>query len=162
MEAPYSRTLADLMFEQAERFGARPAALWREQVLSYAQLSEHAASVAASLRDRGAARGDRGGLLVNNRPEWLEAFFGTVIAGGTVVAFSTWSTPDELDWLLRDSAVRVLIAVDRFGDNDFASALRRLVPEAAAGARWQSPNFPALRDIVLVGDVLLGDRAADG
>ena len=83
MEAPYSRTLADLMFEQAERFGARPAALWREQVLSYAQLSERAASVAASLRDLGVARGDRVGLLVNNRPEWLEAFFGTVIAGGS-------------------------------------------------------------------------------
>jgi fatty-acyl-CoA synthase len=157
MEAPYSRTLADLMFEQAERFGARPAALWREQVLSYAQLSEHAASVAASLRDLGVARGDRVGLLVNNRPEWLEAFFGTVIAGGTVVAFSTWSTPDELDWLMQDSAVRVLIALDRFGDNDYSAALRRFVPEAAPGNRWRSSRYPALRDIIL-----LGDGAADG
>src|ERR1700722_16667071 len=151
MEAPYSRTLADLMFEQAERFGARPAALWREQVLSYAQLSEHAASVAASLRDRGAARGDRGGLLVNNRPEWLEAFFGTVIAGGTVVAFSTWSTPDELDWLMQDSAVRVLITLDRFGDNNFSVALRRLVPEAATGNGWRSSRYPSLRELVLLG-----------
>ena len=46
-----------------------------------------------------------------------------MIAGGVVVAFSTWSTPDELDWLMQDSAVRVLIALDRFGDNDFAAAL---------------------------------------
>ena len=152
MEAPRSRTLADLIVEQAERYGARPAALWHDQVLSYAELCRRAASVAASLRDRGVERGDRVGLLINNRPEWLEAFFVTMLAGGTVVAFSTWSTPDELDWLLRDSAVRVLIALDRFGDNDFASALRRLVPEAAAGARWQSPHYPALRDIVLLGD----------
>ena len=157
MEAPYSRTLADLIFEQAERYGARPAAIWHDQVLSYAELSRRAACVAVSLRARGMERGDRVGLLINNRPEWLEAFFGTVLAGGAVVAFSTWSTPDELDWLMRDSAVRVLIALDRFGDNDFAAALRRLVPEAAAVGRWQSPHYPALRDIVL-----LGDRAANG
>ena len=157
MEAPYSRTLADLIFEQAERFGARPAALWRDQVLSYAQLSERAASVAASLRDLGIGCGDRVGLLVNNRPEWLEAFFGTVIAGGTVVAFSTWSTPDELDWLMQDSDVRVLITLDRFGDNDFSTALSRLVPEAATGNGWRSSRYPSLRELVL-----LGNSVADG
>jgi fatty-acyl-CoA synthase len=157
MEAPYSRTLADLIFEQAERYGVRPAAIWHDQVLSHVELRQRASCVAASLRVRGIECGDRVGLLVNNRPEWLEAFFGTVIAGGTVVAFSTWSTPDELDWLMRDSAVSVLIALDRFGDNDFAAALRRLVPEAAAGGPWRSPRYPALRDIVV-----LGERAADG
>ncbi len=87
----------------------------------------------------------RVGLLINNRPEWLEAFFGTQIAGGVVVAFSTWSTPDELDWLLQDSAVRMLIALDRFGDNDFTAAL---------ADRWESRRYPALRHVALLGDNL--------
>ena len=68
-------------------------------------------------------------LLINNRPEWLEAFFGTMIAGGVVVAFSTWSTRDELDWLLQDSGASALIALDRFGENDF----RVCVAPACAG-----------------------------
>ena len=157
MEAPFSKTLADLIFEQAERYGDRPAAIWDDRVLSYAELCERAARVAASLRQQGVQRGDRVGLLVNNRPEWLEAFFGTMIAGGIVVAFSTWSTPDELDWLMQDSGVRTLIALERFGDNDFQAALRRLVPEAEAGGDWQSARYPALRDIRL-----LGERGADG
>ena len=88
-------------------------------------------------------RGERVGLLISNRPEWLEAFFGTVIAGGVVVAFSTWSTPDELDWLMQDSAVRVLIALDRFGANDFATALGRLVP---------SSRYPSLHDVVILAE----------
>jgi fatty-acyl-CoA synthase len=160
MEAPFSRTLADLIFEQAERYGARPAVIWQEKVISYAELCAGAARVAASLRSRGIARGDRVGLLINNRPEWLEAFFGTMIAGGVVVAFSTWSTADELDWLLRDSGASRLIALDRFGDNDFAAALHRLVPEAGTGDRWRSARYPALRDIVLLGDGFDRLRAA--
>ena len=62
-----------------------------------------------------------------------------------MVAFSTWSTPDELDWLLQDSTVRMLIALDRFGDNDFAAAL---------ADRWQSRRYPALRHVALLGDNL--------
>ena len=152
MEAPFSRNLADLIFEQAERHGSRPAVIWQNQIMSYAELCTRAACVAAALRAHGIARGDRVALLINNRLEWLEAFFGTVIAGGVVVAFSTWSTEDELDWLLRDSGASTLIALDRFGENDFASALRRLVPEADAGVRRRSARYPALRDIVLLGD----------
>jgi fatty-acyl-CoA synthase len=143
MQAPYSRTLADLIFEQAERHGERPAAIWREQVISYAELRHHAASFAASLRDLGVKRGERVGLLINNRLEWLEAFFGTAMVGGVVVAFSTWSTPDELDWLMQDSAVRLLIALDRFGENDFAASLRR---------QESSSRYPSLHDVVLLGE----------
>lgn len=151
MEAPFSRTLADLIFEQAERRGPRPAVIWQDQVISYSELCARAARVAASLRAHGVRRGDRVGLLVNNRPEWLEAFFGTTIAGGVVVALSTWSTADELDWLLQDSGVSTLIALERFSDNDFAAALRRLVPEAETRDRWRSARYPALRDIFLLG-----------
>jgi fatty-acyl-CoA synthase len=152
MEAPFSRTLADLIFEQAERYGPRPTVICQNQVISYSELCTRAARIAASLRARGIARGDRVGLLINNRAEWLEAFFGTMIAGGVVVAFSTWSTADELDWLLQDSGASALIALDRFGDNDFAAALRRLVPEAGTGDRWRSARYPALGDIVSLGE----------
>ncbi len=137
MNAPYSRTLADLVFEQAERHSGRPAVICAGRIVSYAELARRAARMAAALRNRGIGCGDRVGLLVNNRLEWLEAFFGAAIAGAVTVAFSTWSTRDELDWLLRDSAVRLLIALDRFGDNDFAAALRALVPEAATQANWR-------------------------
>jgi fatty-acyl-CoA synthase len=151
MEAPFSRTLADLIFEQAERCGPCAAVIWHDQVISYAELCARAARVAASLRANGIRRGDRVGLLINNRPEWLEAFFGSTIAGGVVVAFSTWSTADELDWLLQDSGASTLIALERFGDNNFGAALRQLVPEAGTRDRWRSDRYPALRDIFLLG-----------
>jgi fatty-acyl-CoA synthase len=138
MLPPYSRTLADLLSEQAERFGPNPAVIGSGVCLSYADLAQRAERVAAGLRARGVRRGDRVGLLMNNRPAWLEACFGTWRAGGVVVPFSTWSTAPELDWLLRDSGVRLLIALDRFGENDFAAML--------AG-----PRPPGLEAVVLAG-----------
>lgn len=156
MQSPYSRILGDMLFEQAERYGDRPAVIAATGVLSYADLADRAARVAAGLRERGIRRGDRVALLMNNRPEWLEAFFGTLIAGGVVVALSTWSTTDELDWLLQDAKPRALITMERVGENDFVAGLSRLAPETAAGDDWRSARYPTLRHIA----VLAGNGAS--
>jgi fatty-acyl-CoA synthase len=143
MNAPFSRTLADLLFEQAERYGNAPAVIGGDRTLSYAELAQRAGRIAAGLRDMGVRRGDRVGLLINNRPEWMEAFFGATILGALVIAFSTWSKRDELGWLLEDSEVSVLIALDRFGDQNFAADLHALT---------SSTDYPHLRDVILLGE----------
>jgi fatty-acyl-CoA synthase len=140
MNAPYSRTLADLLFEQAERHGVLPAVICGDRTISYAGLVDRASRIAGGLAALGVMRGDRVGVLINNRAEWLEAFFGATILGALVVAFSTWSKRDELEWLLKDSDVRVLITLDRFGDQHFAADLQSLPPN------------PILRDIILLSE----------
>ncbi len=67
-----------------------------DRTMSYSDLARRAGRIAAGLRNLGIRRGDRVGVLVNNRAEWLEAFFGATILGAVVFAFSTWSTRDEL------------------------------------------------------------------
>ncbi|WP_428541481.1 class I adenylate-forming enzyme family protein [Rhodopila sp.] len=143
MRAPYSRTLADLLFEQAERHGDAPALICGDRATSYADLADHSGRIAAGLRRLGVRRGDRVGVLINNRAEWLEAFFGASILGAVVVAFSTWSKRDELAWLLRDAELRTLITLDRFGDQHFAADLQALLPD---------PDCPGLRDVVVLGE----------
>jgi fatty-acyl-CoA synthase len=141
MQPPFSRTLGDLLSEQAARYGDSPAVIADDSTISYAELEQRAGCIARGLRDQGVRRGDRVGLLINNRREWLEVFFGASTVGALVVAFSTWSTRDELAWLLADSEVSVLIALDRFGGQDFAADLQMLAPEA-----------PYLRSIFLLGE----------
>ena len=132
MEAPYSRTLADLLFEQAGRYGANPAVICGDRHISYEDLARRAGGIAAGLHRQGVRRGDRVGLLMNNRLEWLEVFFGAAIVGAVVVAFSTWSKRGELEWLLGDAGVRVMFALDRFADQDFADDLRVIGPTLAS------------------------------
>jgi len=158
MRPPDSRTLFELLHEQAGRFPERPAVICGERVASYRDLADGAGRIGQALKERGIGRGERVGILVNNRLEWLEACLGASAVGAVAVPFSTWSKPAELAYLLADSAIVALIAVDAFGGQDFAASLTALVPEACAARpdRWRSDEFPALRLIVMLG----GDIAA--
>jgi fatty-acyl-CoA synthase len=140
MKPPYSRTLFDLLCEQAERFPRHVAVICGERAAAYRDLADGAGRIGAALRAHGIGRGDRVGILINNRLEWLDACFGATALGAVAVPFSTWSKPPELAYLLADSEVAALIAVDSFGGEDFAAALAQL-----------TPGFPHLRLIVMLG-----------
>jgi fatty-acyl-CoA synthase len=141
MQAPYSRTLFQLVCEQAANAPARAAVIANAACISYADLELRARHVAQGMRAAGIRRGDRVGLLADNRLEWLEVFLAAAALGATVVPFSTWSTARELDFLLRDSEVRVLFAIPRFGERSFADDLAEL---RASG------DHQALEDVVLL------------
>jgi fatty-acyl-CoA synthase len=151
MNAPFSRTLFDLLSEQSERQPNDVALISGAQTLSYATLLNRARRIAGWLRGRGIRRGERVGILINNRNEWLEICFGAHALGAVVVPFSTWSTRQELDFLLSDSRVKVLFALSRFGDRDFAADLAELVPPAEVG-RSRADRFAMLGDVVLIAD----------
>src|SRR5262245_59197107 len=122
MKPPHSRTLFELLAEQAERFPARVAVICGERQAMCAQLADGAGRIAAALRARGIGRGDRVGILMNNRLEWLEACFGAAALGAVAVPFSTWSKPAELAYLLADSEIAAVFAVDAFSGQNFAAA----------------------------------------
>ena len=140
MTPPQSRTLDQLLREQAERFPGRIAVICGERQANYRDLADAAGRIAAALRAAGFRRGERIGLLINNRLEWLEACFGAAALGLVVVPFSTWSKPEELAYLLADSEIAALFAVDAFAGQNFAATLAALAPDA-----------PHLRRIVLLG-----------
>jgi fatty-acyl-CoA synthase len=72
-------------------------------------------------------------LLMNNRPEWVETFFGALPwPGAVVVAFSTWSKREELAYLIEDSGIRLLVTLDQFSGQNFR---RRSANDAAARCR---------------------------
>src|SRR5260370_32151087 len=123
MMRPDSRTLFGLLLEQAGRYADRTAVICGERVGNYRDLADGAGRIGGALRAHGIGRGDRVGILVNNRLEWLEACFGATALGAVAVPFSTWSKPPELAFLLADSGVAALIAVDSFGGEDFAASL---------------------------------------
>lgn len=148
MRAPFSRTLFDLVCEQAERNGDAVAIISGGRSVTYAELAQRARRVAASLIASGIKRHDRIALLLSNRLEWVELCLGAGGAGAVTVPFSTWSTRQELEFLLADSGVILLFSAARAGDRDFAGDLAVLVPEIRSGARCE--RFPALRGVVLL------------
>ena len=141
MQAPFSRTLFELLDEQSRAGGV--AAISGDESLTYAQLADRARRAASVLRAHGVGRGDRVGLLINNRTEWLEVAFGAWLLGAVATPFTTWCTRHELEYLLADSEVTALVALPRFGREDYAAILRELVA---------SGKFRSLGAVLMLGD----------
>jgi fatty-acyl-CoA synthase len=143
MRPPYSRTAFDLLHEMAGRNPSAAAVISSAGMTTYLDLARRAGRIAAGLRARGIRRGDRIGVLLDNRTEWLEIFFGAAALGAVVVPLSTWVKRAEIDFLLQDSAVRLLFALDTYNGQCFGDDINALRAEG---------HLTALERVVLVGD----------
>ena len=80
--------------------------------LTYRQLWDRAARVAGGLRAGGLKPGDRVAVRYPASINWVLAFWGTVMAGGVVVAVNTRSAQPEVEFVLSDSGAHVDLAAD--------------------------------------------------
>ena len=163
-------TLPGFLREVTQMYGDREALAWRSggEVTrwTYTQLWERAIEVARALRACGLGKDGRVGVLMTNRPEWLAAVFGTSLAGGVAVTLSTFSTPIELDYLIRASAISVLLFERTVLTKDFAAMLAELEPAIGAMrpgrlGQLESAKYPFLRRLALVGEPAPGIEAWD-
>ena len=162
-----SLTLPGFLREVTQEYGEREALVFHNADgvtrWTYAQLWERAIEVARALRRCGLGKDARVGVLMTNRPEWLAAVFGTSLAGGVAVTLSTFSTPAELDYLIRASAVSVLLFERRVLSKDFAAVLAELEPEigTARPGTLESVKYPFLHRLVVLGEPVPGIEAWD-
>ncbi|WP_245638487.1 long-chain-fatty-acid--CoA ligase [Croceicoccus bisphenolivorans] len=92
--------------------GTRKIADFYGRRTSYVDMREEARKVAAALQRAGVGKGDRVGLYLPNVPVYLAAYYGTMIAGATVVNFSPLYTVEELAAQVEDSGVKILFTID--------------------------------------------------
>jgi long-chain acyl-CoA synthetase len=70
-----------------------------------------ASALGAALVSRyGIAAGDRVAIAMRNYPEWVVAFAAITSIGAISVSLNAWWTSEELDYALRDSGSRLVIA----------------------------------------------------
>ena len=149
-------TLPGFIREVVARYSEREALIqprsdgvtrWR-----YSDLWDRSIEVAQALIACGLGKGDRVGILMTNRAEFLSAVFGAALAGGTATPLSTFSTAHELEHLLATSACSMLLFERRVLRKDFSGMLAELdgaIGEAAPGT-LASVKFPFLRHLAAV------------
>jgi fatty-acyl-CoA synthase len=158
-------TLPGFLREVTQMYSEREALVWRTAGgvtrWTYTELWERAIDVARALRASGMGKDARVGVLMTNRPEWLAAVFGTSVAGGVAVTLSTFSTPSELDYLLRASGVSVLLFERSVLTKDFTAVLAKLEPAIGTSepGALESAKYPFLRRLALVGEPAPGIEA---
>ncbi len=118
-----------LAFEaSAQHHGDKIAVFWGDDLFTYRQLTDQAATVARRLQHEfGLQPGDRVALWLNNCPEFVTALFGALQAGAVVVPINCFLKADEVGYILDDSGARVLVSETAMGD-----ALNRLTASRPA------------------------------
>lgn len=91
-------------------WGDRPYLIYEGEVLTYAQTHAQVNALAAWLVEQGVQPGDRVAIAMRNYPEWMVAYWACTAIGVAAVGMNAWWTGEELDYAIKDSAPKVLIA----------------------------------------------------
>jgi long-chain acyl-CoA synthetase len=83
--------------------------------LTYAELDDRSARLAALLRERGLQQADRVGVMLPNVLEFPVAYYGVLRAGGVVVPMNVLLKRREIAFYLEDSGAKLLLAWHGFG-----------------------------------------------
>lgn len=118
-------TVIDFLTEQSTTRPDGQYVRCGDSTRTFADLAAAADSVAAGLAGLGVQPGDRVAILVPNRIETVEAFFGCARLGAVVVPLNTFLRRDFLQYQIDDSGAEVVI-VDAAGMATLLPVLERL------------------------------------
>jgi long-chain acyl-CoA synthetase len=135
-------TLPGLFFDRA-RQQAGKVALRRKRFgiwhcITWDQYAAQVRLVASALLSLGLERGERVGLIGENRPEWVVADLGIQTAGGATTGIYTTSSPEQVHYILDHAGCRIFIVE---GEEQLDKALEI------------RGRLPALRHIVVMDSV---------
>ncbi|MGA3600208.1 class I adenylate-forming enzyme family protein [Lysinibacillus agricola] len=95
-------------------YGTKTATVFEEVERTYQQFYNRINKVSNSLINLMIKKGDRVVLLLNNRPEYFELYFGIFGFGGIAVPLNTRLAPTELIYIINHSGANTLIYEDVF------------------------------------------------
>jgi len=99
--------------EQAEVYGDKPF-LWAKkedqyESVSWKECNETVSALARGLRTLGLKKGDRVLLCSESRPEWVQAYYGIMAAGGIAVPAYTTNTQNDHAHIISNSGAKGVI-----------------------------------------------------
>jgi len=131
----FTANLARLLTQTARRLPDAPALLWRGRTWSWAELDARVDRLAAALRARGVAPGDRVLVHARNSNAMVESMWACWKAGAAWVPTNVRLTPAEAAFLAQSSGAALLIRDRGFREHAIACAVPRVlaIGDAAEG-----------------------------
>ncbi|MFC0596158.1 long-chain fatty acid--CoA ligase [Thermus composti] len=111
IEVP-EKPLWHFLEQSAQRFSKNIALDFLGKTLTYEALWDLARRFAQGLKDLEVAPGDRVAIMLPNTPQFVIAFYGTLLAGGVGVNVNPLYTPRELRHQLKDAGAETLVILD--------------------------------------------------
>jgi long-chain acyl-CoA synthetase len=141
----------------ARKYGDAPALRFRRnggwEELSYAEMGEAAAEIAAGLTLMGVEAGDRVCILANTRHEWSLSDLGVATAGAVSVPIYPTNSPEECEWVAGNSGAKAIICENREQFEKIAQVqgnlpdLETIIAIDPKGLRERAVFLDSLRDM---------------
>ncbi|MAL97556.1 long-chain-acyl-CoA synthetase [Hydrocarboniclastica marina] len=102
-------TIGGLIERNAERYGDRPAVLYEDRSVSYAELNEWANRYSHFFQQQGLKKGDRIAIFLENRPELLAVFIGAAKLGVACALINTAQKGQVLEHSIKLTEPRMVV-----------------------------------------------------
>ncbi|MFI6938318.1 long-chain fatty acid--CoA ligase [Streptomyces sp. NPDC050418] len=103
-------SIATVLQDSAARHPERTAVVEGGERIGYRELWRQSLAFAAELRERGVRAGDRVAVLLPNTADFPRAYYAVAALGATVVPVHALLLADEVAFVLRHSACRVIVS----------------------------------------------------
>jgi long-chain acyl-CoA synthetase len=104
----------EFLEKSARDFPERPAVVFQNNTLSYAELNELSDKLAAVMAGIGVKKGDRVAVYLPNSPQFPLAFYGVLKAGGIVTTISPLDAPAQVEHKLKYAGAETIIVMSMF------------------------------------------------
>jgi len=112
-------TLVQLLHDSVKRFPQKTAVMQGEKTLTYIELWEKACGVAHYLLRNKFKNNDKACLLLDNSAEYIIAYYGVLIAGGSVIGLNTAAkSRDLVNWIEHSDSKFVFASIHHAEVND--------------------------------------------
>lgn len=109
LQSSAALNLAHVLERLGPRHPDREVLIGQQERMTWADLIGSMQRVSTGLRQRGIQAGDRVGVILQNRIEFLEIFLGVIHAGAVFVPMNFRLAPDELSFIAAHSGVKLLL-----------------------------------------------------
>jgi len=124
-----SQLLADLFAERVRQHPDRDLVVFGGRHWTYAEVSEQANALAASLESLGLGQGQTLAIDLPGCPEWIVGFLAAACLGAPVVPVDPEASYHELRYQLRHAGVRAILIPEQFRGTDFLELFDELLPD---------------------------------
>src|SRR5207247_2645034 len=110
---PRDKTIVELVEEQVEKTPARGAVVYEGESLSYGELNRRANQLARRLRGWGGGPEQLVGLCMKRSLEMVVGLMGVLKAGGAYVPLEPDYPRERLEFMVRDTGLKVVLSEER-------------------------------------------------
>jgi long-chain acyl-CoA synthetase len=106
--------LGQMLEQTTKNYSHQVAIKVGNKKITFLQLNETVNCVSNALLKLGIQEGDRVGILLENKPDYVVSYFAVLKIGGVVVPLNTFLTGTELAYIMGDCQLKILITSEKF------------------------------------------------